>query len=155
MTNYSFNVTLKNGNIFSLKNGSYARINEKQLFDKFDMTVIHATVMKNSIIMITYDNDLQLPVINQYKESRKSNLFAFDFNGNLLWTVEDIINENIHFPFCGGYIATDKNIELFKNWYSIKFTDGHEYFIAYNNADTNYVIDTTDNAVVAIKTFRQ
>ena len=91
---------------------------------------------------------------SHYKGIRKGNLFAFDLEGNLSWSIDSIIKESLNYSFSGGYIATDHDKELFSKWKNVDFVDGHEYYIAYNNVDARYIIDITDSVVIAKRVYR-
>ena len=153
-TQYTFNISLPNGRILFFRAGHDVFLDEKRLICHPESQIISIAIMSEVIVIIAYDPDIYNSPASSYKEDRRGNLFAYDFNGQLLWSIDDIINEKIHFPFSGGTIATCEAKESFSKWQNVSFVDGHEYYIAYNNADAHYIIDITDSTVIAKRVFR-
>ena len=151
---YTFNTLLPNGRILFFREGQSVTLDGSRLIDHPESQVISIAIMSEVIVIIADDPDIYNSPANSYKEDRQGNLFAYDFNGRLLWSIDDIINEELHYPFFGGSIVTSEKKELFSKWKNVSFVDGHEYYIAYNNADANYIIDITDSVVIAKRVYR-
>lgn len=154
MIEYTFNTILPNGRVLFFRSGRHVDLDGKRLIGDNEVKVISIAIMSDSIIIITDKPDIHDPIVYNYKGIRKGNLFAFDFEGNLSWSIDSIIDESLNYSFSGGYIATDHDKELFNKWKNVDFVDGHEYYIAYNNADARYIIDITDSTVIAKRVFR-
>ncbi len=154
MTEYNFNVLLPNERVLFFRSGRGAELDRKRLIGDPETIIISIAITSNSIIVITDAPDIHEPILYNYNGIRKGNLFAFDFEGRLRWSIDDIIIESLNYSFSGGYIATDHDKELFHKWQNVSFVDGHEYYIAYNNADARYIIDVTDSVVIAKRVYR-
>ena len=106
----------------------------QEWFIDFDREIISLSAFRDLLILVIDDDDLYVTPseIWQRKKKRKGNLYAYSYQGELLWNIDDIVDEDLYFPICGGHIAKAKEKELYTKWKGVAFEEGHEYYIALN-----------------------
>lgn len=76
-----------------------------------------------------------------------NNINAYDFDGNFLWNISEIVGE-MHWYFYGGCIHSKKTLcQEYSIDDSLDINENHEFFTCCTDAKT-YVIDITEKTVV-------
>ena len=124
-------------------------INGRDVLREIDADVISLSVLRSAVVIVVDDPDLHgKSVADSYRSDREGNVFAFTHQGELAWTIHDLASP-LHFPFCAGSPLSQEERELYQKWYRIAFEQTHEYYVARNAADGHFLIDLTDQRLLA------
>jgi len=94
------------------------------------------------------------------KEQPKNNIFSYDFNGNFLWNIEDIMEKDyMDHPqtfYRVAYHTTDSlleyvsptiwNYDNFKR--QVSSNPDHEYIVCHTICAVRYIFDITDGSII-------
>lgn len=112
--------------------------------------IIGVYIFDSCILTLTEDLDVyNKSPAESYSENRKGNVFAFDFNGDLLWSVNDLI-DNIHFPFTLVYAVDKERRKIFSD-FGVVFHDDCEYCVCLDHGGDSLIIDLTNGKALAKK----
>ena len=78
--------------------------------------------------------------VNKYPNT----INAYDWNGNLIWNITDIVGK-INSHMVGGCLCTDDTLELWNCKTGVK---GHELYACYDWDGRRYLIDLSDRCLI-------
>ncbi len=113
-------------------------------------SIISVSVADNIIIILSEDPEFRMGskqiefVKNSYIE--KNNITAYDWDGNVLWNISDIIGE-INMSFSGGCVTTLENLSTYFG-FDKKMYDANSKLYACTAGGKNYIIDLDKKTVV-------
>ena len=126
----------------------YFKISDQIL--SFLDNIYEMSVYKDMIIITTADRDFRNwdgKPVSLLKDSREvNNIDAYDWNGNHLWNIADIVGD-IKMPFYGGTLMTKKYFEQHVKKLNMDISDDTPLFIAHADPRA-YIIDLTQNKVI-------
>jgi len=87
---------------------------------------------------------------SSYEELPKNNVHAYDFNGNFLWDIGEVVDEAR--PFQRMSIHNAKSlIQHDTSSAPLAVTEGHEYLVLYTCGDQRFIIDVTEKRQIQKK----
>jgi len=129
-------------------------VGDKCIYDgiKSNARILTIAVGKSSIVIVTDDPDLHKMVCDGYQDMRIGNMRAFSLDGTVIWHINDLVND-IHYPFCLGYIVDATERDVFAN-HQVPLLSDHEYYVGLTPLDEHYIIDLTTNEFITKIGFR-
>ena len=113
-------------------------INQSVIDFKYDITNL---VVSKSKIFILYNKDGC-----SFDELPRNNIVAYDFNGQYLYDIGNVIQEK--WPFLNIKIYSGSTVTQEPMTEMTSFMDDHEYLVCYTWGDLRYILDITDGKVV-------
>ncbi len=117
---------------------SQLRINQSVISFKYDITNL---VVSKSKIFVLYNKDGC-----NFDELPRNNIVAYDFNGQYLYDIGHIIQEDWPFSNIKIYNASTINQEPLTD--TLKFISDHEYLVCYTFGALRYILDITNGELV-------
>lgn len=119
----------------------------KNIIESLD-NIYEISITKNLLIITTEDEDFRNG--NQHapltKESRtKNNINAYDWDGNHLWNIADIVGD-IKMPFYGGNVTTKENLQGHFGVNMSNLNDSHDFYVC-TSGSRMFIIDLNDRTV--------
>lgn len=114
--------------------------------------IIGISVTESMVIVVTEDPDFRngathAEVVKPYK-IKKNNINAYDWDGNHLWNISDIVGE-INMTFYGGNVSTVSNLSNCYGFDQQKYNAESELYVCHAGGRL-YVIDLKEKKVVQI-----
>lgn len=114
--------------------------------------IIDISVARNIVIIVTEDSDFrnclnQVDFVKPYK-IKKNNINAYDWDGNYLWNISDIVGE-IDMAFSGGCVASTNKLSTHYGFDRLKYSADSEIYTCVAGGKM-YVIDLKGKKVIQI-----
>ena len=111
--------------------------------------IYEVSITKDLLIITTEDPDfrngnLQAPPIKE--ERLTNNINAYDWGGNHMWNIADIVGD-IKMSFFGGSVCTKKSFNSYWGFNASRVKNDHELFSC-TAGDYLYIIDLTDKKFI-------
>lgn len=114
--------------------------------------IINISVTGNIAIIVTEDPDFrnglnQVDFVKPYK-IKKNNINAYDWDGNYLWNISDIVGE-IDMAFSGGCVSSINKLSNHYGFDQLKYSANSEIYTCVAGGKM-YVIDLKGKKVIQI-----
>lgn len=114
--------------------------------------IINISVTESIIIIVTEDPDFrnclnQVDFVKPYN-IKKNNINAYDWDGNYLWNISDIVGE-VNMAFSGGCVSSISKLSNYYGFDQQKYNADSEIYVC-TAGGRMYVIDLKEKKVVQI-----
>lgn len=110
--------------------------------------IYQISVSKDYLIVTAEDPDVrdQIPQPMVKRDRSINNINAYDWKGNHMWNIGEIVGD-IRVPFFGGSVTT-KDVIMRDVDDPSEICDDHEYFYCIGADDHRYIIDLTEKKLI-------
>ena len=109
--------------------------------------ITEISITHDLFIITTADPIFQDNKPHKFEECSTDLIKAYDWQGNLVWSIKDII-PNINAPLYGGFIVDQDHIMDILMGYDLQYNNYHDFYVCFIGG-LRYIIDLQERKVIA------